>query len=56
MWDALSNERMGQCTIYNIFTFYILLHECIYNIYKASVCRLNTTDHVLSLVASAYEF
>jgi hypothetical protein len=26
-----------QCIIYNIFTFYMLLPECIYNIYKASV-------------------
>jgi hypothetical protein len=26
-----------QCTIYNIFTFYMLLPECIYNIYKVFV-------------------
>jgi hypothetical protein len=38
MWGALSDERTGlSFTMYNIFTFYMLLHECIYNIYKASV-------------------
>jgi hypothetical protein len=30
MWGALSDERMGlSFTMYNIFTFYMLLHECI---------------------------
>jgi hypothetical protein len=38
MWGALSDERTGLTfTMYNIFTFYMLLHGCIYTIYKASV-------------------
>jgi hypothetical protein len=40
MWDPFSDERTGQtleCTMYNTFTFYMLLHEWIYNIYKASL-------------------
>jgi hypothetical protein len=33
IWGVLSDERTGlSLTIYNIFTFYMLLHECIYNI------------------------
>jgi hypothetical protein len=36
---ALTRGRVCllQCTIYNIFTFYMLLPECIYNIYKGFV-------------------
>jgi hypothetical protein len=38
MWGALSDERTGlSFTMYNIFTFYMLLPECICNIYKAFV-------------------
>jgi hypothetical protein len=39
---ALTRGRacLLQCTIYNIFTFYMLLPECIYNIYKAFVSWL----------------
>jgi hypothetical protein len=38
MWGAHSDERTGlSFTLYNIFTFYMLLNECKYNIYKASV-------------------
>jgi hypothetical protein len=34
MWGALSDERtVLSFTMYNIFTFYMLLHECIYTIY-----------------------
>jgi hypothetical protein len=36
IWGALYEERMNlslvQYAIYNIFTFYMLLHECIYAI------------------------
>jgi hypothetical protein len=36
MWGALCVERIGlSFTMYNIFTFYMLLHECI--LYEASV-------------------
>jgi hypothetical protein len=52
MWGALSDER----TMYNIFTFYKLLHECMYNIYKASVSPGSVKQIMLSLVLSAYEF
>jgi hypothetical protein len=45
MWGALSDERTGlSFTMYNIFTFYMLLHECIYNIYKASVSPGSVTE------------
>jgi hypothetical protein len=34
MWGTLSDKRKGvcllQCTTYSIFTFYMLLHVCIY--------------------------
>jgi hypothetical protein len=31
MWGALSDERTGlSFTVYNIFTFYMLLYECVY--------------------------
>jgi hypothetical protein len=37
MWGAFSDERMGvSFTVYNIFTFYMLLHECIYTIIDAT--------------------
>jgi hypothetical protein len=33
MWGALSDERRGlSFTVYNIFTFYMLLHEYIYTL------------------------
>jgi hypothetical protein len=60
MLSALSDERTGlflRCTMYKIFSFYMLLYECIYTKYIQGFCqsRLSTADHVLSLVASAYE-
>jgi hypothetical protein len=40
--------------MYNIFTFYMLLKVCIYNIYRASCqSRLSTEDNALSSVAPA---
>jgi hypothetical protein len=36
MWSALSDERTDlSFTTYNIFTFYMLLQECIYAIYTS---------------------
>jgi hypothetical protein len=34
-----------QCTVYNLFTFYMLWHECIYSIYKASDWTVEVTDY-----------
>jgi hypothetical protein len=57
MWGDLSDEKMGLCfTMYNIFTFYMSLHECIYNIEGLCQSKLSTADHAQPLVASAYEF
>jgi hypothetical protein len=59
MWGVLSDERTDLTfTMYNIFTFYLLLHECMYIQYIEGLCqsRLSTTDHAVFLVASAYEF
>jgi hypothetical protein len=63
--DALSDQRTGLSFVriavtsnksvvrmYIIFTFYMLLNLCIYNIYKASCQPRNSkADHALSLVA-----
>jgi hypothetical protein len=52
MW-APSLTRTGLCfTKYNIFTFYMLLHECIYNIYKVSV----SPDSVQQIMSYLYSF
>jgi hypothetical protein len=60
IWGALSEERTGlSSTMYNIQYIYIL-HAItwMYIQYIQGLCqsRLCTADHVLSLVASAYEF
>jgi hypothetical protein len=50
MWGALSDERTGlPSTMYNIFTFYMLLHECICTIYTRPVqAQYNRSCPILS--------
>jgi hypothetical protein len=58
IWGALSDDRTGLSftmnNMYNTFTF-----TCYYlNVYIQGLCqsRLSTANHILSVVASAYEF
>jgi hypothetical protein len=60
IWGALSDERTGlSFTMYNVQYIYILhpitwmYIQYIQGLYQST---LSTADHVLSLVASAYEF
>jgi hypothetical protein len=58
IWGALSDKRTGLSFImYNILKFKCYYMN-IYTQYKKGFCqsRLSTADHVLSLVAPAYEF